>query len=249
MTPAEQRAWAAGESRRDWRKIALQAVLLGLAALPLAYNATMLELSGDLTADWFLSWIASMHGVSMQILNSIPGIFVADKELYGDFPIYFDIFAHFAVVDTAWAVVFGLMTVFWWHWPRLGESGEETVVAKLFQRVDKRNGKYGGIICAIVSLFGLPLAIYFALIHSLTSTGQFFIDAHYYCVAYDLPWWSRFRHCLEYAEYDFPDTVFKLGWTESLATIAVPLGIWLTMASAIYPVWLIRRKLQPDAHP
>jgi hypothetical protein len=227
-----------------------------LLLTPLGYGGLMPLFSDDLTADWFRAWIEATAGLSRLLKDMLPGLATSSQLIYDDDPRAMDAFLHFASVDTL--CVFGMLLLFFGFTstlhrvPKQGGPQHEALqkIAKGFPlpfgfgggRVGGAAGGLGVALAFALLGFGLAAGFYF---QPALDDGAIFRGAHFYC----LDWYeilSRRRRCTQYGEYDLVQTIWKLGWKSSLATLIVPACLWTGIVSLHYPFWLLAGR--PSRH-
>jgi hypothetical protein len=219
-----------------------------LLLTPLGYAGLMPLVSHDFTADWFRAWIEATAGLSRALKDMLPGLAAASQLIYGEDPRAIAAFLHFASVDTL--CVLGMLLLLFGFTsslhrvPKRGGPQHEALqkIAKGFAlpsifgggRVDGVAGGLGVALAFALLSFGIAFAAY---IHPAMNDGAIFRDAHFHC----LDWYGTLKpsRCRQYGEYDLLQTIWKLGWMSSLATVIVPACIWTGIVCLHYPFWLI----------
>jgi hypothetical protein len=227
-----------------------------LLLTPLGYAGLMPLFSDDLTAAWFRAWTEATAGLSRVLVDMLPGLVTASLLIYGEDPRAMETFLHFASVDTL--CVLGMLLLFFGftstlHWvPKQGgpQHGALQKIAKGFPlpfglRGGRVGGPAGGLALALTfALLGFGLVAGFYIQPALDD-GAIYRGAHFYC----LDWYeilSRRRRCTQFGEYDLVQTIWKLGWKSSLATLIVPACLWTGIVSLHYPFWLLAGR--PSRH-
>jgi len=250
-------------TERQWRsRVRLNTLKVlvwsALIAAPFGYAMAATTLSNDLQAGWFQGWAAATSTLSKAWSYASPGISRAAQSLYASQPEAKEpgallAFTHFAIFDLGVILVAAAMALAAAARLHVDPPASGPQI-ELLRRTARGfpitfapfnpvtvGGKFGGFLLASAVVILVPLAIYFFYAEPLLGSGQFFIHAHAHCIEYSAGWWSRHRDCLQSADNDLVQTVWKLGWMSSLAVILISFGIWLTAVMAIYPAWLWRR--------
>jgi hypothetical protein len=238
--------------RRSWRTGLKLLVWSFLIAAPFGYSMAATTLSSDLTADWFREWVAATNPLSNAWSHASHSVSRAAANLYPTEPSALLIFTHFATFDIILIILAAALalTAVARLRPNIPDSEALAVLRQTYRgfpitrgfNPQTVGGKFGGLLLALVVVIFTPLALYFSYAEPLLRSGQFFIDAHSHCVVYDAPWWSKHRDCIQYADNNLAQTVWKMGWMSSLAVLVISFGIWFTAVMAIYPVWIWRQK-------
>ena len=261
---AESREYrlARAYSERQWRsqeRLNRLKMLTWLALItaPFGYAMATTALSNDLTADWFQGWAAATSPLSNAWSYASGGISRAAQSLYASQPEASEpgallVFTHFATIDLGLILVAAAMALATAARLRVNPAaaGPQLELLRSAARgfpiksapfkPATMGGKFGGLLLALVVVVLVPLAIYFFYAEPLLGSGRFFIDAHSHCTEYNAAWWSRHRDCIQYADNNLAQTVWKLGWMSSLAVLLIAFGIWFTAVMALYPAWLLR---------
>jgi hypothetical protein len=225
------------------RKIAL--ALLGLMVLPMIYAGAMPLISEDLNAAWFHAWVNTTVGLSRVLSAAFPGLAAGSSSIYGEYAAPLADFLNFASVDIL--CVIGTCLIVFSLSPRLvpRDGGAQlnflSEIARGFPlgrgKTSRRvGGPAGGLWYALLFALLTFGPLYFFCARPLMNNGQIFIDAHSHCAVSS--GWGRHGHCIQYAENSLDQTIWKLGWMASFATVLVPFGLWMGLVSLLYPIWL-----------
>jgi hypothetical protein len=227
-----------------WRRVF---ALLALAASPMAYAAAMPLVSDGLSAPWFREWVGATDWLSQAALLLFPGLESASSRIYGSDPAARAAFQHFASVDLVCILATCLALLGLTPLPSLPprENSLHLLLLRELTRGfpvrsfgNKRvGGAAGGVLAALAGgalVFGVLHVLYFDPMVS----GKFFTDAHAGCAASGGTGITSLA--IEHADADpcLGSTVWKLGWKSSIATAAIPIGLWFCLGSLLYPFWL-----------